>query len=272
MTWGRMASCAAVGPHRRGCELGSSTTDQWTRIQPPHSRPLARHRAGSRVPAVRSQPRARTQPGGLRPELFGRPGGRSGRRPGRRGRLRQSPARRSAAARLDPGNGGRWNWRPLGDATFAIRASVAETGEFALVSPDVATCDDCFRDFTDARQPPLRLRVHQLHQLRPALHHHPRYSLRPPQHHHGRLPHVRGLPGGVRRSARPALSCPAQRLPRVRAGAFGGHRRGAAAAGRGRDPGHQGSGRIPPGLRCPQRRGRRAVCASASGAATSHSH
>jgi hydrogenase maturation protein HypF len=37
----------------------------------------------------------------------------------------------------------------VGDAAFAIRASVAETGEFALVSPDVATCDDCFRDFTD---------------------------------------------------------------------------------------------------------------------------
>jgi hydrogenase maturation protein HypF len=38
----------------------------------------------------------------------------------------------------------------VGDAAFAIRESVAETGEFALVSPDVATCDDCFRDFTDA--------------------------------------------------------------------------------------------------------------------------
>jgi hydrogenase maturation protein HypF len=37
----------------------------------------------------------------------------------------------------------------VGDTTFIIRASVAETGEFALVSPDVATCDDCYRDFTD---------------------------------------------------------------------------------------------------------------------------
>ncbi len=36
-----------------------------------------------------------------------------------------------------------------GDTAFAIRTSLAETGEFALVSPDVATCDDCFRDFTD---------------------------------------------------------------------------------------------------------------------------
>jgi hydrogenase maturation protein HypF len=39
---------------------------------------------------------------------------------------------------------------PAGDTAFAIRESVAETGEFALVSPDVATCDDCFRDFTAA--------------------------------------------------------------------------------------------------------------------------
>jgi hydrogenase maturation protein HypF len=38
---------------------------------------------------------------------------------------------------------------PLGEAGFAIRPSVAETGEFALVSPDVATCADCIRDFTD---------------------------------------------------------------------------------------------------------------------------
>src|SRR6185369_4758936 len=32
---------------------------------------------------------------------------------------------------------------------FVIRESVADTGEFALVSPDVATCDECIRDFTD---------------------------------------------------------------------------------------------------------------------------
>ncbi len=38
---------------------------------------------------------------------------------------------------------------PAGDREFAIRESVAETGEFALVSPDVATCDACIRDFTD---------------------------------------------------------------------------------------------------------------------------
>jgi hydrogenase maturation protein HypF len=36
----------------------------------------------------------------------------------------------------------------LGKEAFAIRGSVAVAGEFALVSPDVATCDACFDDFT----------------------------------------------------------------------------------------------------------------------------
>ncbi len=38
---------------------------------------------------------------------------------------------------------------PLGERDFAIRESQAQEGEFVLVSPDVATCPDCFRDFTD---------------------------------------------------------------------------------------------------------------------------
>ena len=38
---------------------------------------------------------------------------------------------------------------PLGDSSFVIRHSEAEVGEFVLVSPDMATCDDCWRDFGD---------------------------------------------------------------------------------------------------------------------------
>ena len=38
---------------------------------------------------------------------------------------------------------------PVGDVGFVIRHSEAEPGEFVLVSPDVATCDDCWRDFGD---------------------------------------------------------------------------------------------------------------------------
>ncbi len=36
-----------------------------------------------------------------------------------------------------------------GEIGFGIRDSEAVTGEFALISPDVATCADCLRDFTD---------------------------------------------------------------------------------------------------------------------------
>jgi hydrogenase maturation protein HypF len=38
---------------------------------------------------------------------------------------------------------------PVGDPAFQIRESVAEQGEFALVSPDVATCDQCWREVVD---------------------------------------------------------------------------------------------------------------------------
>ena len=37
-----------------------------------------------------------------------------------------------------------------GHEDFVIRDSVAQAGEFVLVSPDVGTCDDCWRDFSDA--------------------------------------------------------------------------------------------------------------------------
>jgi hydrogenase maturation protein HypF len=36
----------------------------------------------------------------------------------------------------------------VGEEAFVIRGSVAVAGEFALVSPDVATCEECFGDFT----------------------------------------------------------------------------------------------------------------------------
>lgn len=39
---------------------------------------------------------------------------------------------------------------PGGESAFVIRHSQAEPGEFVLVSPDVATCDDCWRDFGDS--------------------------------------------------------------------------------------------------------------------------
>jgi len=120
-------------------------------------------------------------------------------------------------------------------------------------------------------RPPLPLPLHQLHQLRAALHHHRSHALRPADDHHARLRHVPGLPGGIRRPAEPPLSRPAERLPGLRAapapdrpgrrarrlarGLPGRHRpRGGAAAGR-VHRGDQGAGRLPPGLRRYQRGG-----------------
>ncbi len=37
----------------------------------------------------------------------------------------------------------------LGDDDFVIQPSHSEAGEFVLVSPDMATCDECWRDFGD---------------------------------------------------------------------------------------------------------------------------
>ena len=52
-----------------------------------------------------------------------------------------------------------------GAATFEIRAS--EGGAAAtLVSPDVATCEDCRRELADPDRPPVPVPVHELHELR----------------------------------------------------------------------------------------------------------
>jgi hydrogenase maturation protein HypF len=40
---------------------------------------------------------------------------------------------------------------PLGGGDFVIQESHSEAGEFVLVSPDMATCDDCCRDFGDRK-------------------------------------------------------------------------------------------------------------------------
>ena len=65
-------------------------------------------------------------------------------------------------------------WSAGGLRGFVIRESVDEPGQLAPVSPDVSTCAGLPARFADARQSPLRLSIHQLHQLRPALHHHAR--------------------------------------------------------------------------------------------------
>ena len=87
------------------------------------------------------------------------------------------------------------------------------------VTPDSATCDDCLRELLDPSRPPVPLPVHQLHQLRSAVHDRARRPLRPPVDDDGRLSDVPCLPRRVRGPERPAVSRSAQRVPGLRSDA-----------------------------------------------------
>ena len=81
------------------------------------------------------------------------------------------------------------------------------------------------------RRPALPLSVHQLHQLRAALHDHHGAALRPAEHDDGRLRDVRRVPGRVRRTRSTAASTPSP-TPARRAGRAS--RCGTDAGGHGR--------------------------------------
>ena len=133
------------------------------------------------------------------------------------------------------------------------------------IPADAATCPDCLRELLDPRRPPLPLSLPQLHQLRPALHHHPPHSLRPPADFDGALPDVPRLPGRVRRPGKPPLSRPAQRLLGLRSAALARRRRRCCDSRnrrrrhdhhpprRRRNPRYQRHRRLPSRRRCHQR-------------------
>ena len=175
--------------------------------------------AGRRVPALRACRRHAcglagtvvNDSDGVLIEVEGEPG-----RPARlsakadhRCRHRWPSSNRSASA----------GWHRTGgrDSSSATRPG-SGTGR-TLASPDVATCARLPGRPDRSGQPPVPSSLRQLHQLRPALHHHHRPALRPGRHHDGRLPDVPGLRGGVRRSRRSPVPRAADRLPRVRSAA-----------------------------------------------------
>ena len=86
---------------------------------------------------------------------------------------------------------------PAGEDAFVIRHSEAQPGEFVLVSPDVATCDDCWRDFGD------RTNRRYGYPFTNCTNCGPRYTIIQdipydrPTDHHGEVPHVLSLPGGI---------------------------------------------------------------------------
>jgi hydrogenase maturation factor HypF (carbamoyltransferase family) len=61
---------------------------------------------------------------------------------------------------------------PVGYRGFRIEPSAHFGPKTALVLPDIATCAECVREIFDPARAPLSLSFHQLHPLRPALHHH----------------------------------------------------------------------------------------------------
>ena len=63
-------------------------------------------------------------------------------------------------------------------------------------------------------RPPVRLSVHELHRLRPALLDHRGLAVRPAADRHAAVRPVRGVPGGVSRPGGPAVPRPADRLRR----------------------------------------------------------
>ena len=179
------------------------------------SHPSAGHRAGRGVSALRAQSGGEVAACGLRPELLVGTGGGGGRRSRCGGGLRGCGARGSAAARVDPADGGR---RARARGWYGLRDSPERCGD-RRIRADLAGRGHLPRLFARlprAGQPAFRLPLHQLHQLRTALHHHSRHPVRSRQHHHGALSHVRGVPAGIRRPGESPVPRAAECLPRVR--------------------------------------------------------
>ena len=163
----------------------------------PHAHPGRGHRAGRRVPAVRARAGGGVRAGGVRRQ---RRDGRADRGGGAargvdrvRGRAARPAARAGRGDRRRRLPGGRRGGRGL-----------RHRAEHGARPPD----DPRLPGHRDLRglparaarpgRPPLPLPVHQLHELRAAVHDRHRRPVRPCRDDHGAVPDVRGLRAGVR--------------------------------------------------------------------------
>ena len=111
-----------------------------------------------------------------------------------------------------------------GDREFRIRPSVAETGRFALISPDIATCDECLADCTD----PANRRYG--YAFTNCTNCGPRYTIirdipyDRAEHHHGGFRACAPSAAPSMKTPRPPIPRAAQRLPSLRSVALGGRR------------------------------------------------
>ena len=80
----------------------------------------------------------------------------------------------------------------MGSIRFEILESKPVPGEFVLVSPDVATCKECWLDVTDPTNRRYGYPFTNCTNCWPAIHHHPRHTIRPTDDDDGQIPHVPG--------------------------------------------------------------------------------
>ena len=66
---------------------------------------------------------------------------------------------------------------PVNFTDFEIKVSADHEERTALISPDLAVCNDCLEELFDSEDRRYRYPLHKLHQLWPSLHHYRRHSL-----------------------------------------------------------------------------------------------
>ena len=202
----------------------------------------ARRGAGGRLSSVRLQPGAALRRARLGAQHLGRgrdPGRGRGRRAWRRfARLCRAKRRHAPSSPRSTTNRPRPRARPA----FAILESAAEPAAYQLVSPDIATCDDCRRELLDPADRRYRYPFINCTNCGPRFTIIDDAALRPPSARpcaaFPMCPACRREYDGPRR---PALPRRAQRLPGLRAA--GDPDRRAPGAGRRRGATGRGAGR-----------------------------
>ncbi len=99
---------------------------------------------------------------------------------------------------------------PAGYTRFEIRHSDGGGARSVLILPDLATCPACRAELLDPANRRHRYPFTNCTNCGPRFTIVDGPALRPAQHHHARLCALPGVPGGIRRPARPALSRPAE--------------------------------------------------------------